>query len=366
VLQKGALLLAGALAACLVAEALLRAFDYQGLSLMTRHPVLGQTYRPSTTHTILDPEAGRLVEVTTNSLGFRDAEHAPGGAPRSRVVVLGDSLVVGLAVDDKDTLGRVAESRLNQLDAAGDWEVIRLAVAGYGTAQQMLAYSEYGRRFAPKRVVLCFFAGNDVSDNSSEISTNPRIYYRLDEDGRLVAEAPSPLRSRLSGLLAEHSRFYLWQKGQVKRLEAFVRKRVVVDPVHRVFRASEDASLERAWAITRALILRVRDLAAEDGARLLLVYIPFSDEVNPDWWQETLENSPPMQRERWDLARPERLLQSFSLEHGIELLSLRARFLAETAARGTRFYFKHGHLNEAGHRLIGELIAEAILGRRPA
>ena len=357
---SAALLLGGLLAGCLVAEAILRLLDYEGLSLHARHPVLGQTYQPNHDTVIFDPESGRRIRVVTNSLGFRDRERQPGRTAARRVVVLGDSFAAALSVAFDDTFPQVCERHLGRL-SPGSWEVLNFGVAGFGTAQELLAYREYGRRFHPEVVVLCFFSGNDVSDNSSELSSNPRVYFRLGAKGRLEREPEARLRRSTSSWLNLHSRFYLWQKAQTHKLEQLVKAKVVVNPVNRVFAVSDDPKLERAWAITRRLVDQLHDEATQDGARLLAVYVPFSDEVNPDWWQETLAHSPPLRDRPWDLEKPERLFAAHCRERGIELLSPRAAFLAEVARGGERLYFKHGHLNERGHRLLGETIAEKIV-----
>lgn len=264
-------------------------------------------------------------------------------------------------MDFERTFPRVCEQRLNGA-GAGPWEVLTFGVAGWGTAQELLAYRELGRRFEPDLVVLAFFSGNDVSDNSSELSSNPRVYFRLDSEGRLQREPSLRARRWASDVLNRHSRFYVWQKAQVHRLELLFRARVVVNPVHRVFAETYEPELERAWAVTRALITELRDETRADDADLLALYVPYSDEVNPDWWRDTVAQSPPLQGRSWDLGKPERLLAAFCRERGIPLVSPRSAFLA-AAGEGERLYFVHGHLDENGHRRLGELLAEGILAR---
>lgn len=344
---------------CLIGEIALRVTDYEGLSLNVRHPVLGQTYKPSHDTVITDAESKRRVRVVTNSLGFRDLERSPARGPGRRVLVLGDSFVAGLAVDFEQTFPRVTEAALRQRTGQ-PWEVMSFAVAGWGTAQQMLAYREHGRALRPDVVVLAFFSGNDVSDNSSELSTNPRVYFRMDDQGRLQREPAARLRGRTSELLNRHSRFYVWQKTQMNRLEHLFKRKVVVNPVHRVFAHDYDVAMERAWAVTRALVDALRADVEADGARFLMLYVPYSDEVNPDWWEDTLAGSPPMREKTWDLGKAERRLAAHCRERGIVLVSLRPPFLAREPA-SPRLYFEHGHLNELGHRKAGEILAEEVL-----
>ena len=347
--------------ALLTGEIIIRTLGVEPSALMVKDAVLGQKYRPGMHASLFDEEAGRQVDVRINSLGFRDREHDP--AARTglrRAVMLGDSFTAGLSVDVDRSFARVAERLLNgqaEGNPAAEWEVVALGVAGYGTGQQLLAYEEVGRRFRPAIVVLNFFAGNDVSDNSAELSNSPRPYFRL-EDGRLVVSRPSQSRQAATAWLNEHSRLYVWQKRQTQRLERYVKRSVVVNPVHRVFQAESDDVMERAWAVTEALIARLAAEVALDGGRLLVSYIPFSDEVNPDWWEETLRDSPPLRGSRWDFDGPSKRLAEFCGRAGIDFSSPREALLAHPA--GERNYFKHGHFNERGHELYAAYLAGEI------
>ena len=345
----------------LAGEFIVRALGVEPSALMVKDAILGQKYRPGMRASLLDEEAGRHVEVRINSLGFRDVEHEPEGrAGIRRVVMLGDSFAAGLSVDFDCTFPRVTERLLNdrvEENRAAKWEVITLGVAGYGTGQELLAYEEYGRRFKPAIVVLNFFAGNDVSDNSAELSNSPRPYFRL-EKGRLAVSGPSASRQATAAWLNEHSRLYTWQKRQTQKLERYVKRSVVVNPVHRVFRVERDETMERAWAVTEALIARLAEEVASDGGRLLVSYIPFSDEVNPDWWEETLRDSPSLRGSRWDFDGPSRRLAEFCRRSGIAFHSPREALLAPPA--GDRYYFKHGHFNERGHELYAAYLSDEI------
>ena len=338
-------------------EITLRAVDYEGLSLMKKHPILGQVYKPHLQTTVYSEEAREFVPIRINSLGFRDREHVPGAVSGKRVVILGDSFVAAFSVNFKETFPQLCEEYLNR-QSPEDWEVINLGVAGFGTAQEMLSYQEYGRKYRPDVVVLAFFPGNDVSDNSSELSSNPRVYYTVDAGGKLIRERAGELRSNLSSLLNEYSRFYVWQKTQMKKLEHYYRYRIVLNPSYRVFLSQDDPKTLRAWEITRALLKQLADDVKRDHAQLLVLYIPFPDAIYPDWWRETLQSSPPMQEEKWDPGKPEQIIAAFCKENNISFLSPGKTFAEDTSRR---YYFRHGHLNESGHRTTAELLGEWIL-----
>jgi len=92
----------------------------------------------------------------SNSLGFRDVEHAvakPAGV--YRIVVLGDSVAMGLHVDrSEDIFPRVLEGELNRSGLRT--EVINLSVSGYNTQQEVEMLKEKGLRYSPDLVLLAY------------------------------------------------------------------------------------------------------------------------------------------------------------------------------------------------------------------
>jgi lysophospholipase L1-like esterase len=92
----------------------------------------------------------------SNRLGFRDVEHAVTKPPGVyRIVVLGDSVAMGLHVDrTEDIFPRVLERLLNQRGLRA--EVINLAVSGYNTQQEVEMLQEKGLQYHPDLVLLAY------------------------------------------------------------------------------------------------------------------------------------------------------------------------------------------------------------------
>lgn len=109
------------------------------------------------------------VGVTTNSAGMRDAtreysfEKEPGVV---RVLLLGDSFVFGHGVEDEQVVSSQLESELARRDPLDRrFQVLNLAVSGFGQAELLVTYRELGRRYKADYVVLFYF-DNDVGNNS--------------------------------------------------------------------------------------------------------------------------------------------------------------------------------------------------------
>ena len=86
------------------------------------------------------------VEYTTNSQGLRSEYdyqiNKPAGT--KRVFLLGDSLVFGIGVNDREALAPALESKLNALPAADtQYEVLNLGVTGYTFDNYYLRLKRY-------------------------------------------------------------------------------------------------------------------------------------------------------------------------------------------------------------------------------
>src|SRR5690606_26268885 len=103
---------------------------------------------------------GALFETVTNPGGWKDVEHALAKPPGAkRVLVLGDSVTWGV-VPLENLYTRRLEALLRRRGIAGA-EVIAMAVAGWGTDQQLEALTLEGLAFEPDIVVLQF-DGSDI------------------------------------------------------------------------------------------------------------------------------------------------------------------------------------------------------------
>jgi lysophospholipase L1-like esterase len=92
----------------------------------------------------------------SNSLGFRDREHAVAKPPGVyRIVVLGDSIAAGLHVErNQDIFPPILEQLLGARGLRA--EVINLAVSGYNTQQEVEMLREKGLRYNPDLVLVAY------------------------------------------------------------------------------------------------------------------------------------------------------------------------------------------------------------------
>ena len=160
--KKLALMLAGVLVALVAAELLVRAAGAapkvyairKGRFQLSHNPKIG--YEP-----VPLVYTGHELSFydylgASNSLGFRDREHAvakPAGV--YRIVVLGDSIAAGLHVErNEDVFPPILERLLVQGGLRA--EVIDLAVSGYNTQQEVEMLREKGLQYHPDLVVVAY------------------------------------------------------------------------------------------------------------------------------------------------------------------------------------------------------------------
>src|SRR5271169_1788922 len=175
--------LAIGLALCEVAT---RMFADVGPSLLVKDPVLGKRYRSGFQGAVYVPEAGRRLALRFRRDGFRGPDR-PYEKPRdvTRIAVVGDSMIAALATDEDKTLVRRLEDMLNGGTLPASFEVLSFGVSGASTADELVLYRERAARYHPDFVLCAFYAGNDLADNSPQLTHAPRLYLDLDENGNL-------------------------------------------------------------------------------------------------------------------------------------------------------------------------------------
>jgi hypothetical protein len=210
----------------------------------------------------------RLDGVQTNSLGMRARVEFPLDPPtgRRRLLMVGDSYTFGSGVRNEETFGQVLADR-----HLPGWDVLNLAVPGYGTDQQVLSFEHVGLRYRPDVVLLGFFV-RDYHRNLLRFRGYSKPRFEFDEAGelRLVGSpvlAPEALleeyRSGARSLGSARS-FYLLEivRGRLAEL----RERRIGDDTE-------------GWRLLAKLMERFDRRVRESGAEPLWVLLPGRERV---------------------------------------------------------------------------------------
>jgi len=319
-----------------------------------------------------------------NEGGFRDKRRTrakPEGT--FRILVLGDSFGEALEVALESTFPAIMERELNGGPDGGRFEVLNLSQQGLGTTDEYLRYVHEGRCYDPDVVIVAFFAGNDIRNNSESLNHGrPGCYFVLDGTGGLALDrtpldrhiAAMPWRRRALIRIKQKSflvSFVLERVTYLKRLagvapagieeeesgEGGNRESVGDSSYYAVYRPGTSRPWEEAYEITRQVFLKFKDAVEADGAQLVLVLVPGAEQVYGEQGRRLNQRF----GIDFDFERPNRIVESYAREAGIPCLDLAPAFAAHQQRTGEYlhgFGGRHsGHWNEKGHSLAaGEIV----------
>jgi len=320
--------------------------------------------------------------VKMNSHGFRDRERSyEKGKDVFRIVVLGDSMIEALQVPLEQTFIDVFERMLNS-ESDKRFEVINLGVSGFGTGQEYLTLKYYGLNYQPDLIILAFFLFNDIRNNSLTLdskysgrSINDRsIPYFVLNNGeieelsfrigkrKIIKTFLARLFPNIYYLIGDSVRApwlvnLLWEMGLTDSVNSFKKKDI--SKSYYLYAEKYTPDWENAWAVTKALILKMAKELEMNKIRLLVVVISSEVEFRPDMWDKTLDEDPSMRLLEFDLKKPERILSSFLEANGIDYLLLRPGFEKYTKETGKDLHFHYvydNHWNANGNAVAAQLV----------
>jgi lysophospholipase L1-like esterase len=372
--MRGLLVLGGTLMGLLLCELVARlAGSALPTSVSTRalqeeHPIYGVFHRPGVAAWVHDREFTTYVRF--NRAGLRGAEVGPHTDGLQRVLVLGDSFVEGAEVDEADTVSAVTARRLT--DAGIPAEVLNAGVRGWGTGQEYLYLTHEGLQLHPDIVVLVFYVGNDLIDNSAELT-------RGAPDGSPVRPFFSLVGNRLELTPVPHhpgfgQQTWLQIESDRSALITFIVDDVVVHAQYadasenlrktdrQVFAEPPPPAFKRSWAVTDALLLAMRDATDAAGARFLLVIAPHKAQLDPAELDRVVKGGLPSGVTSWSPSLPTDRLDALASAQSIEVVDLLPPFRAAWETEPL-YFAENSHWTAAGHRVAAEAIADALQSR---
>lgn len=331
-------------------------------------PVLGVRLIPGKSGWWTQEEREFVVPIQINSHGLRDVEHEyakPAGV--YRILILGDSFIEAMHVPLEDTVGRQLERELGQMGRRV--EVVSAGVSGYGTAGAVLFFEREGVRYQPDLVLLAFYPGNDVGNNSEVIEDTLRPVYAADGTLLSIAGAGAAQGGTSAGWLSRSAAYryvrrlvltrqpalaeFLSRAGLL-RSEAIRRppQQAGIPVAYGVYAETLSPDWESAWQRTEGLLARLQGAVRSAGAELVIVILTTRERIYPDTWEQILQRYPAMQSRRWVLDAPQRRLLAWCAAAGVDCLSLEETFRRASQAGAGPLHFMHdGHWTAAGHRL---------------
>jgi lysophospholipase L1-like esterase len=392
ILSGVALIFIGIAGALVIAELGLRLIGYADPRFYVRDDEVGFALRPGAagwfTH------EGRSY-VTINSAGRHDSDVRLSKPPQTiRIAVLGDSFTEAKQVPIEQNFSSVIQHELPKCSAASGErvEVMNFGVAGYGTAQELIMLRDRVWQYSPDIVVLAFYTGNDVLDNSPTLGQTRLRPFFIRRDGEWEIDDSFREQRHYRDRLARQSSFGTWLRDRVRLIQLLeeVRRIVVrriadtdesaaeandsswllnqnapknIDVINMMFGPPRTPELRDAWDATEYLLDTMNREVKAHKALFLVVTLSDAIQVYPD---PALRDAVVKKYEIENLFYPDKRVESFGRSHGIEVLSLAEPFQRYADAHKvylhgfTDTYLGYGHWNSAGHRLAGEMIEDRL------
>ncbi len=316
-----------------------------------------------------------VVPVRINSLGLRDHERVlakPAGV--ERVLLVGDSHVEALQVPLEESVGPQLEERLRGV--GGDVEVVSAGVSGYGTAGELLLFRNLGWKFDPDLVLLAFYPGNDVKNNSPLLEK--ALVPEYSADGALLRIAGSKPRPGGKSWIGRSAAYRYMRKliltRQPRIAALLVKLHLMKSTAIRTEDAPEGVPLDYwvyadppapewadAWLYTERLLDDFRGAVADRGARFAVMIVPARDVVDAKSWAALQQIYPQMKTATWNPEMPTARILEWCRTRDVACLNLAPIFRLARDGGSTPLHFVHdGHWTAAGHALAAEAAAEFI------
>jgi hypothetical protein len=283
------------------------------------------------------------VRFVANNLGYHDFDRTV-DKTRSRMIVIGDSFVEAVQIqDEKDLFTSLIEKRIQQNAAHhGSWEVMSMGMSGQGTAQYSILYERYAKNFRPDIVVIVTVY-NDFWNN---LFVLPRYEISGEGEFTLLPGSESHISKPKQFLLTILRQWDTYHAFRTLPLIYKQKQVIKKDPeAVRGARLAEgrfpDRRLggipENQWHYYKTLLLRMKCLVEGDGAKFLQVVVDTARLNAPD----------PISAEIMKICHG----------YSMECLSLRPKFKEEFDRSGqTGRWEGDGHWNGLGHRLVAEAL----------
>jgi hypothetical protein len=276
-----------------------------------------------------------------NADGFRGPRHARPKPPgRVRVVVLGDSVAFGYAVDEASAFPRVLEARLAGLFPQAGFEVVNLGVGGYNAWNELELLRDVGLGYQPD-LVLVQFCINDLNDPTLHFDAQTRLALDAVPD----AAFPDPSRRRGSQHAVSGARVWCARSKLCTLLHESrraARGATWDDAARRAAAVPVESASAPEWRWLEARYREMAAVAAGAGAGFAVLAFPYRTQLEG-------RGPHPVQERLLALAR----------QNGWTIVDPLPTFRAAREA-GTPLFMDWWHPSPAGHRIAAEATLRAL------
>jgi hypothetical protein len=222
-----------------------------------------------------------------NKYGFRDGDYSkdkPGNV--FRIVTIGDSMTMGAGVNVSETYPKILESRLNSEGTdVTTYEVISMAVNGYGPLNYLAVYKENAINFNPDLTIVGVYLGNDARDTLAQNINQKFITLRAIPDTIVPYRLNQFLKQKSKLWLFTLQKYYSWAQGKDVSVKEVMfggkEKEKAFFETH--IEPSED--IQRSWLAIQDVMNSIDQSAQNRGTKVVFLGISTRNEIIPGAWK---------------------------------------------------------------------------------
>jgi hypothetical protein len=286
--------------------------------------------------------------IETNAWGFRD--HAPSEKKKKKVMVVGDSFVANVAIEDKEVFTEIIEDKLEEYD------VLNFGVSQYGQVQEYLLLEKWINAVDPYIVVVIVYLQNDFVENMAPDGLFPRPFASLKgRDSILTIHKLKDLkiekgfRNILSkshvNWLMTRSINNLFAKTDSSHMTEFYSCQSPIPKEYRV-----------AFKIMEELLFKIARLGKEKNVPVIFALAPSILQVDDELWSVFLEKNS-FTKKNYIRSSPNDRLMQFAKTNSLQMLDLLPVFLEEEKRNVKCYHPVEQHWTKEGN----EVVAKALL-----
>jgi hypothetical protein len=242
-------------------------------ALFIPDPAIGYRLRPNARTRFVTSEFD--TEISINSQGVRDGRDiGPKPPGERRIVILGDSLVLAVQVDERQTFCRLLEEKLNAGGGPVRYRVINAGVQGYGPVEELLFFREIARAFEPDLVIETIFVGNDAEEavgSAPKLRAGPRP---------AIESVSDSLSNRIRRLVRRSMVLQVLRLRVVSVTDRVANWMSPPEPPLQSYAAKPAARIGEGLSISKDCVKAIADEASSSGADTMVMLMPARFQVD--------------------------------------------------------------------------------------
>jgi len=283
-------------------------------------------------------------QLGINKDGFRDKDFSKSKHGKKRICFLGDSFTMGLNVKSEETLPKMLEKQLKNI------EVYNMGVVGFGPDQELNVLEKYGFKYKPDLVIDAICALNDSGDIYKD-----QIYELSHATGELQKTKINPVVTSVfpSSFALVNQINFLKNRDQIVN---YLDSLLFGDSYDLTWiKYSDSDESKYKFSLMEEIIKKMRGVTRQRNVNLLAVIIPSYDNICNDKFFKENHVAP----ERYFVN--EQLYQHILETENIPYVNLVPYFMAiGKDQRCGLFEAGNGHLSPFGNWFSAQIISQYI------